>query len=105
MQMPAVVSIIALSAGAGVRIGSAVRTGIVVFKIGWAVPRARKTKIVDSFPHYLKIEIRARYDAVFPVINVSSAGGCIHPGPEETRSTYSFLHLSLRWKSVQASPQ
>ena len=44
MQMPAVVSIIALSAGAGVRIGSAVRTGIVVFKIGWAVPRARKQK-------------------------------------------------------------
>ena len=92
MQMPALVSIIALSAGAGVRIGSAVRTGIVVFKIGWAVPQARTAKIVDSFPHYLKIEIRARYDAVFSVINVSSAGGCIHPGPEEASTTYSLLH-------------
>ena len=90
--MLAVIPNTVLLAGAEMLISSAVRTGTVVFKTGWAVPWARKTKITDSFPHYFKIEGSARYDAVFPVINVSSAGVCIHPGPEETRTTYSFLH-------------
>ena len=46
----AMVSTIVLFAGMEVHIGSAVRTGIVVFK-GGAVPWDRKTKITNSFPH------------------------------------------------------
>ena len=38
------------------------------------------------------MEISARCAAVFPVANVSGAGGCIHPGPEETR----IAHIASR---------
>ena len=34
-----------------------------------------------------KMEISASYAAMFPVVNVSGAGGCIHLGPEEIRVT------------------